>query len=657
MENRPLQGKDIQDDKFLNALAEAFRLQEAIINASELPIISTTDNGFITSFNSAAEQLFGYASSDLIEKSNSLIFHDMDEVIDYAERISESRGMRTEPIFDILTLQARESRRTHRSEWTLIRKNGSRFPASVSLASLCDDDESIIGFVFIINDLTDLKKSNHEAAVNEQKFRLLAENIPGAIYLCHNDATYSMIYLNEKVYEITGYTPEEFLSGEINFTKIYHPEDTEMIIKVVNDALVKKKSFQLVYRIQHRSGEWRWVEEVGIGVYVDNILVLIEGFISDITTQHLAEEKMQKIAEENLRVFNNPVSLNAVAGFDGYFKRLSPTWTAILGWSEDELRAKPFIDFVHPDDQEATIKATAYIGTGKNLYTFENRYACKDGTYRWLLWGSASDTKNNLIYASAIDITQRKKSEEAVLNSKRNIESIAIKLQEQNRQLDEFAHIISHNLRSPVGNIQALISLLDENSEIEDYKVIFEKLKKVSKNLSETMRDLMDTIKVKETTNIESLDLKFKEILDRVIQSLEGDLIVTEASVTFDFNEAPSLLYPKAYLESIFQNLLSNAIKYRSHERTPKIHFVTRMLENHIELRVSDNGLGIDLEKYGDKLFGLHKTFHEHEEARGVGLFLIKTQIEAMGGSITAQSTVDEGTTFIIYFKPLSRKR
>jgi signal transduction histidine kinase len=260
------------------------------------------------------------------------------------------------------------------------------------------------------------------------------------------------------------------------------------------------------------------------------------------------------------------------------------------------------------------------------------------------------DVKEQFIFATAINITHRKKSEDELIRSKQNIEAIAVKLQEQNRQLDEFAHIISHNLRSPVGNIKALINLLDENSGLQDYKLIFLKLKNVSQNLSDTMNDLMETLKVKTQSDLEKTENRFKDVLDKVIQTLEGDLINAEASVTFDFNDVPVIHYPKAYLESIFQNLLSNALKYRSADRRAAIHFESRKSNNHIELRVTDNGQGIDLEKYGAQLFGLHRTFHTHEHARGVGLFLVKTQLESMGGSISANSVVGKGTTFVIKF-------
>ncbi|HYI76485.1 MAG TPA: HAMP domain-containing sensor histidine kinase, partial [Chryseolinea sp.] len=222
--------------------------------------------------------------------------------------------------------------------------------------------------------------------------------------------------------------------------------------------------------------------------------------------------------------------------------------------------------------------------------------------------------------------------------------------QEKNRQLDEFAHIISHNLRSPVGNIKALIGLLDPSSTLLDYQQIFEKINTVSNNLGETMNELMETLKVKTDTDIPRIEIRFKEIFDKVVQSLEGELIQRSASISFDFNDAPKIYYSKAYLESIFQNLLSNALKYSSPTRKPEIKVTTTTVDTGVELRVQDNGLGIDLVKHGSKLFGLHKTFHEHKDAKGVGLFLVKTQVEALGGSITAESDLDQGTTFIIRF-------
>src|SRR5690606_14611611 len=372
--------------------------------------------------------------------------------------------------------------------------------------------------------------------------------------------------------------------------------------------------------------------------------------LSDVTERKRAEDELIRISSENLLVFNSTQSLNAVCNFDGRFIKVNPAWQKTLGWSLDVLLERPFAEFIHPDDLARSTKVFDLLKAGRDVASFENRFLCADGTYRWLLWTAASDPANKMAFASALDITTRKTAEEELLHSKGNMESILHKLREQNHQLDEFAHIISHNLRSPVGNIQALLSFLGDSSTIEDYKLIFEKLRNTSANLNETMNELMDTLRIKENVKITKSDLRFKDILDKVVQSLEGNLIQCSASVTFDFNRAPQLHYPKTYLESIFQNLLSNAVKYRSPERHLEVHFSTDIINDAIELRVRDNGLGIDLERYGDKLFGMHKTFHEHQEARGVGLFLTKTQVETLGGEIFAESEVNVGTTFVIRF-------
>lgn len=223
-------------------------------------------------------------------------------------------------------------------------------------------------------------------------------------------------------------------------------------------------------------------------------------------------------------------------------------------------------------------------------------------------------------------------------------------LQEQNRQLNDFAHIISHNLRSPVGNIGALVSLIDEKSSLDEYKAIFERLKLTAKNLQETLNDLMETLKVKKEKHTERTQLGFEEVFTKIRQDLAGEIIKSHAILTYNFTASPEIRYPKTYLESILLNLLSNAIKYRSPDRILTVHCETRIENGRTTLRVSDNGLGIDLNRHKEKLFGLRKTFHEHAEARGVGLFLTRTQVEAQGGNIRAESKPDVGSTFIVTF-------
>jgi CHASE3 domain sensor protein len=220
----------------------------------------------------------------------------------------------------------------------------------------------------------------------------------------------------------------------------------------------------------------------------------------------------------------------------------------------------------------------------------------------------------------------------------------------QNKQLQDFGHIISHNVRGPASNITALVSMVNKDSPVSEFQVIFSKLEQVSRNLSESLNELLDIIHLKKNTTLEKTKLTFQEVFWKERENLEGEIMKSKAELYFDFSLAPSIEYPKAYLESICHNLISNALKYRSPARNPIIRVKTEKKDGSIFLHVSDNGLGIDLKSFEHKIFGLRKTFHQHPEAKGIGLFMTKTQIEALGGKISVQSKVNEGTTFTVRF-------
>ena len=641
MQERPFPDKDVHQK--LHARAEDLILYQSIGDSHQMAVITTSPDDVIVTLNRIAGNLLGYQASDLIGQCTPMIFHQKPDVA--------INGIGTDGNSRVQDPAVRQWHELYAgtTDCELVRKDGSAFPARLTVMPLRNDSGQITGYAGVFSDLS-LKLKNADLASSEEKFQLLAENVPGVVYLCNNDETYSVIFINDQITTLTGYPKADFYSGKNSIAALFHPDDKEKIFDIINRSVAERQPYKLRYRVRHASGGWRWVDETGVGVYDGDKLILLEGFMLDITLQIEAEEKLWKALDENLRFFNSPVNLNAVTDLNGNLIRISPSWTEILGWNEEDLKSKPVFDFIHPDDITDTHNAFNNVRAMGNVTTIENRLRCKNGLYHWFLWALAAGVSHEIIYASAIDISVRKKSERTILESKSSLEGLTLQLQEQNRKLDEFAHIISHNLRAPVKNIQALINLLDERSAVADYQLIFEKLKKVAGNLGETMNELMDTLKAKTQQNVDLSEVRFKEVLDKVVQSLEGELIVARASVTFDFNDAPVIIYSKPYLESIFQNLLTNAIKYRSAERSPSIHFKSTLTDGHLELHVIDNGQGIDMEKFGDKLFGLHKTFHVHQEARGVGLFLVKTQIEALGGSIRVSSKVDKGTTFIIRF-------
>jgi signal transduction histidine kinase len=242
------------------------------------------------------------------------------------------------------------------------------------------------------------------------------------------------------------------------------------------------------------------------------------------------------------------------------------------------------------------------------------------------------------------DISKRKNGEEE-LNRYANTLEIA------NRQLVDFTNIVSHNLRGPMVNISAFLEFLRETDDKEEQKDLIENMTKTINHLNGVFEELIETVQVKQDTEIKLDEIVLKEAIDKVLLGFQIQAKLHKADIQYDFEEAPVIKYPHKYLDSLLLNLISNAFKYKSPKRNPVIKVKSEVKNENIILSVSDNGLGIDLEKHKDSLFKIRKTFHDHPEAKGFGLFMTKTQIEAMGGTIWAESTLDAGTTFFVEIK------
>ncbi|HET7179115.1 MAG TPA: PAS domain-containing protein, partial [Chryseosolibacter sp.] len=204
MQESPRSDAGPQDELSLQAKAEAFSLQDSILNAMGLAMISTNAEGLITSFNGAAQNLLGYSPDEVVGKKTPILFHDVDEI---RKRIIENWQIpiKSDPNFLTLIENAFLDKSTYEGEWTFIRKDGSRFSARLTAAALRDDNGDISGIAGVITDLTRHQRLKDQLAESERKFRLLAENIPGAIYLCLNDERYSVLYLNDHIEVLTGF--------------------------------------------------------------------------------------------------------------------------------------------------------------------------------------------------------------------------------------------------------------------------------------------------------------------------------------------------------------------------------------------------------------------------------------------------------------------
>ncbi len=251
------------------------------------------------------------------------------------------------------------------------------------------------------------------------------------------------------------------------------------------------------------------------------------------------------------------------------------------------------------------------------------------------------------------NISENKRKEDELKKTIKEMEVLSDHLMYQNKVLQDFAYITSHNLRSPIANFKALLQIYEFFQNEDEKKAVYEKIKHTVESLNKTISELTDTISIKGSLKKELENVDFQKQLDEVKESLWLDVEEAQANIMTDFSKAPTILYPKIYLESIILNLLTNSMKYRSLERPLAIYTETHKNGDKIVFTWKDNGIGIDMEKHAKQLFGLKNTFHNREDSRGIGLYITRNQIESVGGTITAESKVDEGCKFIITFKDL----
>ncbi|MEL6535183.1 MAG: PAS domain-containing sensor histidine kinase [Bacteroidota bacterium] len=246
------------------------------------------------------------------------------------------------------------------------------------------------------------------------------------------------------------------------------------------------------------------------------------------------------------------------------------------------------------------------------------------------------------------DITERKQAEGRLRARLSDLQELSKSLSEKHRQMEDFSHIVSHNLRSPVRNLRLLLEFYHQEKIQEVKEELIEKVGNVSQQLTNTLADLTEVISSQPSAEVVREELALQEILSGLEESLFMQVREAKAKISHDFDALERVYFPKVYLESALLNLLTNAIKYRHPDRGLHIHLHSWVSSGNMYLSVEDNGLGIDLELHGHRLFGLHNTFHDHEDSRGMGLFITRNQIEALGGKINVMSEVDKGSKFTL---------
>lgn len=614
-------------------------------NSEITAIIATNKDGIVYQFNDAAETLLGYSSKEVIGLEKAPFFLIEDEFNNFRKDIATryKENLDSDPYKLLAKHNGYDSR-----EWTIIKKDGSRFIGHSTLTPLKNEHGENTGFLRMLKNITDQKNIENELLRKNQVLNA-AEKISMMGHWQWDTITNSVKW-SSNLFNIFEVDTNQTLRFETYFSFV-HPEDKATVSASFDKSIKDKVFYDLLHRIKSTSGKTKTIQLLG-EVLTDkagNVIEII-GTCQDVTQQRIAEIKFKGLLE------SAPDAM-VIVNDHGKIQLVNKQAEKLFGYQSQELINKP-VELLIPErysnmhslyrENFFGMPKTRKMGEeGTDLYGIN-----KDGKEIPIQISlSPLKTEEGLLVSAAIrDITIQKKAEKKILEAKNSLEVLANKLTIQNTQLADFAQITSHNLRAPVSNLNSLLDFYNI-AETEDEKVVlFEKFETVINHLTETLNTLIIALKAK-NEGIENIEtITFDDILIKTKEILSGQILKTDAKITSDFSKSPNIEYNKFYLESIFLNLLSNAIKYKSEDRAPEI-FIQSVIEDGVQKIVfKDNGLGINLKRHGHKMFGLNKVFHRHPDAKGVGLFMTKVQIESLGGSITVESKVNTGSSFKINF-------
>lgn len=617
----------IEAEKSLKESEEKYR---SIFENIQDVYYRTSRDGIITEISPSIEKYSGYKRAEVIGSPVNRFYYRQ------KDRENLIKKLKTDGVVSDFEIR-------------LANKDDKIVHTSVSATIIRDQTGEVVGVEGIMRDITERKHAELKLKETHNFYDQLLSSTSEGIYVV--DSEYRYIYWNSMMEKISGFKESEVLGKKPDemFPHVRQYKILDFIKNALNGKSAKSNDYYFEVEKNSKSG---WAQAFYTPLWnedgeIESALVTI----SDITQRKVAEEKLKK-SDETLRKLSEQVP-GAIFQFHQFpdgsssFPFASTGFTNIYEIHPDKVKesADKAIDRIHADDLDLVVKSINKSYNTLQNWEMDYRVNLPEKGLRWLRGKARPEKKedDSVIWHGYITDITEKKQKEHELNKTIDI------VGEQNSRLLNFAHIVSHNLRNHAGNISSLLSLYEAENSEEEKMQLLTYLNMASNRLNEAINDLNKIIdqQAGSTKNISRINLldcfsKIKEILSTeiIIHNVQFDVSIPE-DFWIDYNPV--------YMESILLNLISNAIKYRHPDRNPVIRIsLTDENESGPGLTVSDNGLGINLEKHGTRIFGMYNTFHQNEDSKGIGLYITKNQIESMGGTIEVESEVGSGTTFKI---------
>lgn len=547
-----------------------------------------------------------------------------------------------------------------KKDMDILTPNGVLREYFLSAGPIFDDNGKLIAIYGIHTNISERKRYEKELKTAYDEKNTILESIADGFYTVNRSG--EITYWNNEAEQMTGLPPDYVLGKKL--TEIYpelgRSQTAQSFIDVINSA---KQTTIEGFSDMHD----RWIQ---LTTYPSDQGTSV--FFRDITLTKEAEAEKELLLEV---IDNSLHEVYIYSGEEMNYEYVNRGALKNLDYSTAEMRdLHPWDILPEFNDNTFIYAITPLINKKKEKIVLETIHQRKNGSqYPVEVHLHVHHHQQRMLFvAVVIDISDRKKQEKALMklnnqlrrraselaNSNIELEQFAIEreklvqeLTSHNNDLRQFSYITSHNLRAPLSNIIGLLYLF-EDLKIQNvqYQELLHGVQVSARQLQETIDDLGHIISIKNSPAVAKEKLSLAVVLDNVLLQVKLISGLKDPEVSVDFSQAPTVNFNKTYLESVLLNLMTNAIKYRSPRRPLHINIRTERVDNKTLLIFADNGIGINVNRYKDRLFGLYQRFHPEKEGKGIGLFLVKTQMEAMGGKITIKSRVGEGTTLTLTF-------
>ncbi|MFV5701834.1 PAS domain S-box protein [Flavobacterium sp. XS2P12] len=496
-----------------------------------------------------------------------------------------------------------------------------------------------------------LKNTNDEIKESNEKYDIVAKATSDTIWdwkIQEDNLSW-----NKGIESVFGYTENQVGDNSTWWFDKIHPEDSiKMSIKLYSFIEQKTEKWQDQYRFRCADNSYKYVLDRGFLLKdEEGKAIRMIGAIQDITKQKEEEQRL-KLLETVITQSKDSIIITEANFNNASIPKIiyvNPAFTIMSGYKSEEIIGKTPNLFKGPNSDKQEYKKLITALKNKEECLIETISYKKSKEEYWVRFSMIPiyNSENELSHWISIqrDVSEEKKQE-------KEKEQLIRELTQNNKDLKQFSYITSHNLRAPLSNLTGLLNLIEDIPiENQELKEILNGFNKSTHLLNETINDLVKVIIIKDNPSIQKEAVLLKEIFENVFNQLSFQIELYKPIIKLNFEKVSVLNTNKAYIESILLNLLTNAIKYKSENRKLKITINANEVDNTVYLIFKDNGIGIDLERNRDKVFGLYQRFHNYPDSKGLGLYLVKSQVETMGGTISIESEVNKGTTFTLTFK------